>query len=289
VEQALVVGLVTGGIYGLYALGLVLVFRGSGVLNFAQAELGTFALFVAYEVIVVHGQPWLVGALVAVAVSMAMGLTFERLAVWPLRASPRLTVAVGTIAMLSLLIALELTVFGPNPKLLDPPIAGAGVRIFEVFVTPTQILSFAVVLVVGGALAAFLRFTDFGLSVQAAAQDQEAVRFVGIRLARVSIFTWGLAAALSAVAALLIQPTVGVLSVSAFGAIFIKAIGAALIGGLASMPGAFVGGVAVGVVEAEIRHLTVGSSLTGLPELVIFGAVVAVLVLRPQGLLGGRA
>jgi branched-chain amino acid transport system permease protein len=288
-EQALVVGLVTGGIYGLYALGLVLVFRGSGVLNFAQAELGTFALFVAYEVIVVHHQPWLVGAAVAVGVALALGLAFERAAVWPLRAAPRLTVAVGTIAMLSLLIALELTIFGGTPRLLDPPIAGVGIRIFEVIVTPTQILSFFVVLAVGGALAAFLRFTDFGLSVQAAAQDQEAVRFLGIRLARVSIFTWGLAAALSALAALLIQPTVGVISASAFGAIFIKALGAALIGGLSSMPGAFVGGLVVGVAEAEIRHATVSSSLTGLPELVIFGAVVAVLVLRPQGLLGARA
>ncbi|MEY2475344.1 MAG: branched-chain amino acid transport system permease protein [Actinomycetota bacterium] len=288
-EQALVVGLVTGGIYGLYALGLVLVFRGSGVLNFAQAELGTFALFVAYEVIVVHHQPWLVGAAVAVGVALALGLAFERAAVWPLRAAPRLTVAVGTIAMLSLLIALELTIFGGTPRLLDPPIAGVGIRIFEVIVTPTQILSLFVVLAVGGALAAFLRFTDFGLSVQAAAQDQEAVRFLGIRLARVSIFTWGLAAALSALAALLIQPTVGVISASAFGAIFITALGAALIGGLSSMPGAFVGGLVVGVAEAEIRHATVSSSLTGLPELVIFGAVVAVLVLRPQGLLGARA
>jgi branched-chain amino acid transport system permease protein len=288
-EQALVVGLVTGGIYGLYALGLVLVYRGSGVLNFAQAELGTFALFVAYEVIVVHHQPWVVGAAAAIAVALAVGLAFERLAVWPLRAAPRLTVAVGTIAMLSLLIALELTIFGATPRLLDPPIAGVGVRIFEVIVTPTQLLSLALVALIGGALAAFLRLTDFGLSVQAAAQDQEAVRFLGIRLARVSIFTWGLAAVLSALAALLIQPTVGVISASAFGAIFIKAIGAALIGGLSSMPGAFAGGLVVGVAEAEIRHLTVGSSLTGLPELVIFAAVVAVLVLRPQGLLGARA
>lgn len=288
-DGALVVGLVTGGIYGLYALGLVLVYRGSGVLNFAQAELGTFALFIAYEVIVEHKQPWIVGAFVAVMVALAIGLLFERAAVWPLRAAPRLTVAVGTIAMLSLLIALELTIFGANPKLLDPPIAGVGVRIFEVIVTPTQILSLFIVIAVGGALAAFLRFTDFGLSVQAAAQDQEAVRFLGIRLARVSIFTWGLAAVLSALAALLIQPTVGVISASAFGAIFIKALGAALIGGLSSMPGAFVGGLVVGVAEAEIRHLTVSSSLTGLPELVIFAAVVATLVLRPQGLLGARA
>ncbi len=150
-------------------------------------------------------------------------------------------------------------------------------------------MSLVLVLVIGLALAAFLRFTDFGLSVQAAAQDQEAVRFLGIRLARVSIFTWGLAAVLSAVAALLIQPSVGVISASAFGAIFIKALGAALIGGLSSMPGAFAGGLVVGVAEAEIRHATVSSSLTGLPELVIFGAVVATLVFRPQGLFAGRA
>jgi branched-chain amino acid transport system permease protein len=289
VEQALVVGLVTGGIYGLYALGLVLVYRGSGVLNFAQAELGTFALFIAYEVIVVHHQPWLVGAAAALATALVMGLVFERAAVWPLRAAPRVTVAVGTIAMLSLLIALELTIFGANPRLLEPPIGGVGLRIFEVIVTPTQLVSLLVVALVGGGLAAFLRFTDFGLSVQAAAQDQEAVRFLGIRLARVSIFTWGLAALLSALAALLIQPTVGVISASAFGAIFIKALGAALIGGLSSMPGAFAGGLVVGVAEAEIRHLTVSSPLTGLPELVIFAAVVATLVLRPQGLLGERA
>jgi branched-chain amino acid transport system permease protein len=289
VEQALVVGLVTGGIYGLYALGLVLVYRGSGVLNFAQAELGTFALFVAWEVIVRHHQPYLVGAAAAVITALALGLLFERLAVWPLRAAPRISVAVATIAMLSLLIALELKVFGAVPRLLDPPIKGVGVRVFEVIVTPTQMLSLVLVVAIGLSLAAFLRFTDFGLSVQAAAQDQEAVRFLGIRLARVSIFTWGLAAVLSAAAALLIQPSVGVISASAFGAIFIKALGAALIGGLSSMPGAFAGGLAVGVAEAEIRHATVASSLTGLPELVIFGAVVATLLFRPQGLFGGRS
>ncbi|MDQ1397917.1 MAG: branched-chain amino acid transport system permease protein [Acidimicrobiaceae bacterium] len=286
--QALVVGLITGGIYGLYALGLVLVFKGSGVLNFAQAELGTFTLFICQSLVTQHGEPWIVGALAALVCAVAMGLVFERFAVWPLRAAPRLTVAVATIALLSLLIALELTIFGPLPRLLAPPVSGIGWRIFDVIVTPAQAMSLVLVLVIGLALAAFLRFTDFGLAVVAAAQDQEAVRFLGIRLARVSLFTWGLAAALSAVAALLIQPTVGVVSASAFGGIFIKALGAALIGGLASMPGAFVGGVAVGVAEAEIRHLTLRSSLAGLPELCIFAAVVATLMVRPAGLLGER-
>jgi branched-chain amino acid transport system permease protein len=289
VAQALVIGLITGGIYGLYALGLVLVFKGSGVLNFAQAELGTFTLFVCQALVTDHGQPYIVGAVVAIVAAVAMGLAFERLAVWPLRAAPRITVAVATIALLSLLIALELTIFGILPRQLDPAIHGAGWHVLEVVVTPPQVLSLLFVLFIGLGLAAFLRFTDFGLAVVAAAQDQEAVRFLGIRLARVSLFTWGLAAALSAIAALLIQPTVGVVSPSAFGGIFIKALGAALIGGLTSMPGAFAGGLAVGVAEAEIRHLTVHSSLVGLPELVIFGAVVATLMFRPQGLLGERA
>jgi branched-chain amino acid transport system permease protein len=285
--QALVVGLITGGIYGLYALGLVLVYKGSGVLNFAQAELGTFTLFVCQVLVVEHGQPYLVGAAAAVVLAVVMGVVFERLAVWPLRAAPRLTVAVATIALLSLLIALELTIFGILPRRLEPAIHGVGWRVFDVIVTPTQVLSLVFVVVIGLGLAAFLRFTDFGLAVVAASQDQEAVRFLGIRLARVSLFTWGLAAALSAIAALLIQPSVGVVSPSAFGGIFIKALGAALIGGLSSMPGAFGGGLVVGVAEAEIRHLTLNSSLVGLPELVIFGAVVATLMFRPQGVFGG--
>jgi branched-subunit amino acid ABC-type transport system permease component len=90
---------------------------------------------------------------------------------------------------------------------------------------------------------------------------------------------------LSAVAALLIQPTIGVISPGAYQALFLKALAAALIGGLTSMSGAFVGGLVVGVAEAEIRHLTVSSTFTGVPELVIFGTLVAVLVLRPNGLL----
>ena len=83
--QSLVVGLINGGLYGLFAVGLVLVYRGSGVLNFAQAELGTFTLFVAHVIIVERGMPYWVGALVAVVVAALLGMTFERLVVWPLR------------------------------------------------------------------------------------------------------------------------------------------------------------------------------------------------------------
>jgi branched-chain amino acid transport system permease protein len=288
VAQSLVVGLVIGGIYSLFALGIVLVFTGSGVLNFAQAEIGTFTLYVAQVLIVREHLPYVLGAMAAILLALAIGLTFERAAVWPLLKAPRLTVAVATIALLALLVALEITVFGPVARNLDPPVGGHSLDVLGVYVSPTQLLSLLIVAAVAAGLAAFFRWTDFGLSVVAAAQDQEALRFLGIPLARASMFTWGLAAVLSSVAALLIQPSIGVISPSAYGGLFIRALSAALIGGLSSMRGAFLGGVAVGVGEAVIRHLTVGSSLTGLPELCIFAAVVATLVLRPQGLFGSR-
>jgi branched-chain amino acid transport system permease protein len=286
--QSIVVGLVIGGIYSLFALGIVLVFTGSGVLNFAQAEVGTFTLYVAQVLIVKEGMPYLMGAAAALLLALAIGVLFERVAVWPLLKAPRLTVAVATIALLALLVALEITIFGPVSRDLDPPVHGHSVDVLGVIVTPTQILSLVLVLAVAAALAAFFRWTDFGLSVVAAAQDQEALRFLGIPLARASMFTWGLAAVLSAAAALLIEPTIGQISPSAYGGLFIRALSAALIGGLTSMRGAFVGGVTVGVGESVIKHLAVGSSLTGLPEICIFAAVVATLVLRPQGLFGSR-
>ncbi|MCW2571651.1 MAG: inner-rane translocator [Frankiales bacterium] len=286
--QALVVGLVIGGIYSLFALGIVLIFTGSGVLNFAQAEVGTFTLYVAQVLVVEHHFPYAVGALAAIVLALAIGVTFERIAVWQLLQAPRVTVAVATIALLALLVALEITVFGPVGRNLPPPLTGHSVNVIGVYVSPTQFASLLLVAAVAGALAAFFRFTDFGLSVVAAAQDQEALRFLGIPLKRASMFTWGLAAVLSAVAALLIEPSIGLISPSAFGGIFIRALSAALIGGLSSMRGAFLGGVIVGVGEAEIRHFTVGSSLTGLPELCIFAAVLATLAFRPQGLFGSR-
>ncbi len=286
--QALVVGVISGGIYGLYALGIVLVYRGSGVLNFAGAEVGTFALFVAQSIIVGRDQPYIFGALAAVFTAIAIGVSFERLIVWPLRNASRLTIVVGTIALLSLVVTLELKIFGTLPRQLAAPIGGDGFTIADVVVTPMQAISVLAVAVIALGLAAFLKYTDFGLSVVAASQDAEAVRFLGIRLSYVSIFTWGLAGALGAIAALLIQPSIGVISPNAYGPLFIKALGAALIGGLTSMPGAFVGGVVVGVAESQIRHATLSSQYVGIPELCIFAAVVATLLLRPRGLLGER-
>jgi branched-chain amino acid transport system permease protein len=287
--QSLVIGLVQGGTYGLIALGLVLAYRGSRVLNFAQAEIGTASLFIAWIVSGAWHMPYWMGALAALATALLIGLLFERLVVRPMAAAPRLTVAVATIGLFGFLVAMEAYLNGPTPRFLAPPIAGLGVRIAGVFVSPTQILTFVVIAAVAGSLTLFLRRTDFGLGVLAAAEDPIAARLVGIPLGRVSMFTWGAAAALSALAALLIEPTITLIAPNGIGIrLFIGGLAAALLGGMTSLNGAFLGGLVVGVLSAEAEYLA-PSALPGAYSVVFFVIVMGVLLLRPQGLLGKTA
>lgn len=286
--RVVVIGLVNGGIYGLLALGIVLVYRGSRVLNFAQGELGTVGLYLAYWLSVKNTQPFWVGALGAVAVAVVLGLLFERLVVRRMVEGSKLAVAVATVGLLLFLISVELQLFTGSPRVPPVPLAGRAFSVAGVVVSKTQVLSLVVVVVIGLALAALLRRTDFGLGVLAAADDPVAVRLVGVKLWQVSSFTWALGAGLSAVAALMIAPTVGVFTPGFASEMFVKALAAALIGGLVSLPGAFIGGVAVGLIEASSLKLFNDAPLPGIEILAVFVTIVVVLVVRPQGLLGTR-
>ncbi|HVF21406.1 MAG TPA: branched-chain amino acid ABC transporter permease [Mycobacteriales bacterium] len=287
--RVLVIGLINGGIYGLLALGIVLVYRGSRVLNFAQGELGTVGLYLAFWLSVRNEMPFWVGALGAVLLAVVIGLLFEWLVVRRMIEGSRLAVAVGTVGLLLFLITLELQVFSGSPRLPPIPVKGDGFSVAGVIVSRTQVLSLVVVIVIGLALAALLKRTDFGLGVLAAADDPVAVRLVGVKLWQVSAFTWGVGAALSAIAALFIAPTVGVFTPGFASEMFVKALAAALIGGLVSLPGAFIGGIAVGLIEAGALKLFSESALPGVEILSVFITIVVVLLVRPQGLLGSKA
>jgi branched-chain amino acid transport system permease protein len=286
VVSTLISGLANGGVYALLAVGIVLVYKGSRVLNFAQGEMGTFGLFVAFWLITERDLPWFVGALGAIAVVAIIGLVFERVVVRNMSEAPRLTVAVATIGLLLLLFALELKLFGPSPRILEPPIAGLGLQIAGFYVSPTQILALLTAVGLGVALAAFLKRTDFGLGVLAASQDAAATRLVGIRVSRVSAFTWALAGAISALAALLIAPTIGVFAAGFMTGLFVRGLAGALLGGLTSLPGAFVGGVAVGVIEAFVGHRFVQSTFPGIQSVAVMAVIVLVLLVRPFGIFG---
>lgn len=286
--QNVVLGLVEGGIYGLLAVGIVLVYRGSRVLNFAQGEIGTIGLFVAWYLMTDRGFPWIVGAVGAVAVATAIGLGFERLVVRKMADASRISVAVATVGLLLFLLSLGFVLFGESPRAVRGPISGQGLTLAGVIVSPTQILSLVITLAVGCGLAALLQRTDFGLAVLAAADDPTAVRLVGASLAKVSAFTWGAGSAISALAALLIVPGIGVFGPGFASELFVFALAAALVGGLSSLPGAFVGGLAVGLLNVFVTAATLTSSLPGIPILSVFALILVVLLVRPGGLFGAK-
>jgi branched-chain amino acid transport system permease protein len=287
--QTIVVGLIAGTIYALLAAGITLVYKATRAVNFAQAEIGTLALYMTWWVSGKHGQPWWVGALAALAVGIAVALAFDRFVMRHLVTASQITKTVATIGLLGLLTGLEARWFAGSAKVFPPPLTHGGFTVAGVLISPTQMLAVIVVAAVAFALAIFLRGTRFGLAILASADDPVAAQLMGVPRAKVSAVTWAIAGALSVIACLLIEPTVGVLSPAAFSTLFIYGLTAALLGGLTSLPGAFAGGLLVGLAQAEVvEHFVQYTAVPGPENLAMLVIVLAVLLARPQGLLGAR-
>ena len=286
--QPIILGLISGSIYALIALGITLVYKSSRVLNFAQAEVGSLTLYATYGVTVSLGLPWIVGALASIGGGLAIGLLFEILVIRRMITAPRVTVAVATIGLFSLMLAVEAQFFAGKILILPPPFTHGGVTLAGVYVSANQWLALGVVIVVATALAAFLRFTDFGLAVLASADDPVAAQLMGAPRNKISAFIWGTSGALSALAVLLIEPTVGALAPGAFAGLFVGGLTAALVGGLSSLAGAFVGGLVVGIIEAEVKAHLVITQIPSTNVAAMLVIVLLVLLLRPQGLLGNK-
>src|SRR5438093_12530119 len=176
--RTLISGLANVGIYALLAVGIVLVYKGSRVLNFAQGEIGTFGLYIAWWMTDKHHLPWVAGAFAAMAAGALIGASFERIVVRPMGDASRVSVAVATIGLLLLLTAIEFKVWGPSPQILAPLIPGLGPQVFGYYVSYTPLLGLGAALVLGLSLAWFLRRTDFGLGVLAASEDPTTTRLV---------------------------------------------------------------------------------------------------------------
>jgi branched-chain amino acid transport system permease protein len=285
--QVLVIGLVEGTLFGLLAVGITLIHRGTGSINFALGEIGTAGLYVAWWLTIDQGMPWIVGAAGAVLGSVALSLAFERFVVRPMKVRNPLAISVATVGLLTALLSFEFQRFGDSPREVPVPIHGLGIRIAGINVSPTQLLSVVVVAAIAIGLGQFLRRTDFGLGVLAAAQDPDATRLVGVPLRRVTAFVWAAGGAVAALAALFVAPTVGVLTPGfASSHLFVVALIAAVVGGLSSLPGAFVGGLALGVLKSGVLRVFSESSLPGKEYLVYLAIGVAVLLFRPNGILG---
>lgn len=304
-----VIGVTSGAVYGLVALGIVLVYKGSRVFNFAQGEFGTMAAFIAYFFMEQYGHrnmPYWAATLIAVVVVVGIGLAMERTVVRPLLNASRITLLVGTIAFALLCIAFEILIFLPEVKLLQPVLQGidsngksVGLTLAGHIVSPQEIITVGVLLALAVVFAFFFSRTDLGLAILATSQDEFATRVVGIGVERTSRFIWGAAAFLGAIAGILYAPIAGgVVPGLVTRGVLIPAFTAAVVGGMTSLPGAFVGGITVGLIQNlsqwASNHYHIGQKLIqdivpSLPDVALVVALLVVLLARPQGLLGSEA
>lgn len=289
-EQALVIGLVNGALYGLVALGLVLVYKSSGVFNFAQGEFGTVAVYALYLGLSSKVN-YVLAVLIALAAATLMGLLAERIIIRPLFSSPRVILLVATAGVALLAIGLEFWLGGALLRNVQPAFTRTNrFSVFGIFVSDQRLLLIAVLAACGLALAWFFNRTNLGLAVLAASQEPTATELVGVSVKTLSSFVWGLAAFLGGLAGILNAPISGSFGPGFMtGTVLIPGFTAAVLGGMTSLPGAFVGGAVVGIAQSAALSAGAFRSIPGPGTVMVFAILLIVLAVRPQGLLGKAA
>ena len=277
-----VVGIFAGAAYALLAVGFVLIYRGTRIFNLAQGEMGAAGLYVAWALL--GRVPVFLACVVGVIVAAFVGLVMERTLVRRLaNRTPLAALAAMLGAGLTLAYA-EAFIWGVNIKTFPQPFGDWSVRIAGVTLTSSRVVSLIIAAAVAAGLVVFLKRTRFGLEVSAATSDRTLARLSGISVDRTRAFVWAIGGALSGVAAILIASveTFHPLSVTL---VMVRALTAALLGGLSSITGAFVGGIAVGITEALVISRT---TVPGAADAAIFVVLLVGLLVRPQGVLGAR-
>jgi branched-chain amino acid transport system permease protein len=280
-------GLTTGAIYALIALGIVIVYRATNVVNFAHGEMFMLAGFFAWSAHVTLGLSYLASLTVAVAGAFALSLVIYQFAFKPLMSQRNpnsiLLVMIGLSFVLKG-VAREIW-GGKGDSLTFPPLVSpAPVRVAGVMVMSQQLVVLVAAFAVMIILLLLLRYTRAGKFMQATADNAKAARLVGLRIDRVYMYTFGVGAAVAAISAVLMAPLI-LLNPDMGFSLFIKGFAAAVLGGLTSIPGAIVGGLLLGVTE----QLAAGYIDTGLQEVSAFLVIVLVMIFLPTGLFGLKA
>ena len=276
-------GLTTGALYALVAIGLVLVYRSTGHINFSHGELFMLGGFFAYSLITYVKLPYFVALIVAVGLSLCLGILSDRLVYRPLIRAPGLTMVLATVGFSYLLKGIGRYFWGGKGEYLSIPafIDPAPIFFHGIPILPQQLIVLGAAVAFMIAFAVFFSRTQAGKIMQATSENSSAAYLVGIRVENVYTWTWGIGSAVAGAAAVLMTPLT-LISPDIGASLLIKAFAATILGGLGSMAGAVVGGFLVGVIE----QLASGYIDSSLQEIAAFIVIMAVLVVRPSGLFG---
>jgi branched-chain amino acid transport system permease protein len=297
--QQLINGLTLGAVYAVVALGYTMVYGIIQLINFAHGEVVMVGAMVAFTVISALaplGLPPLLVVLIAtgcaVPACMLIGYAMERLAYRPLRGAPRLAPLITAIGVSIILQHLAMLTWSRNPLAFPQIIKLRSYDIGGATITNVQIAIMAISVVMMGGLIALVYRTRLGTAMRATAQNPQVAGLMGIDANRVIAFTFVLGAALAAVAGVMVASYYGIAHYTMGSQLGLKAFCAAVLGGIGNIPGAMLGGVLLGVIEAlgagYIGDLTGNVFGSNYQDVFAFIVLIGALILRPSGLLGER-
>jgi branched-chain amino acid transport system permease protein len=278
--QQLVSGVAVGCVYALVALGFVLIFKATDVVNFAHGEVMMIGAFLGLTFIDVLHFPYWLAVVAAVACMTAFGALLNRFLLRPLAGQGILAVIVVTLGLSILLRAFASVVWGPETFPLESPFSRQTLHMGELVLSEEHLAIIVLTAVLVAALYAFFRFSRIGIAMQAASENPLAAYYVGIPVTAIHSMIWALGAATAGVAGIMLAP-ISFVHVN-MGFVGLKAFPAAVLGGFGSIPGAIVGGIIIGVVESmAVLYLPEGFN-----NVAAYILLLVVLMVRPQGLFG---
>ncbi len=280
IAQLLLGGIATGCVYGLVALGFVLIYKATESVNFAQGDLMMLGAFICVQFVntAYWGLPFWLGLGLAVVVTALIGYLMEALVIRRLFGQPQFAVVILTIAIGFVLRFLAGFIWGHEPLNLETPFAGKNINAFGLAIGTDEVFVIAATVILTLGLYFFFSRTRLGVAMQASSQNQLAAYYMGVPVKRIHGMIWALSGGIATIAGVMfaarsaIDPNLGLLGTKAFAA--------AVIGGFGSLPGALAGGLIVGIVEPfSARYLPAGYS-----QIAPYAIMLVVLVVRPNGL-----
>jgi len=284
--QQTVAGVATGAVYGSLALALVLIYRATEVINFAQGELAMATTYVAYQLIL-WGLPYWAAFFLTLLIAFVVGVVVQLVFIRPVQRKSVIAVVIVTVGLFILLDGIVAWIWGADIKFMPAPFGNHVYKLGGVAVARQDVGTIVITLVSVLLLWALFRFTKLGLGMRAAALRPASAGLVGIRVDRMLAVGWGLAAVLGAVAGLMAEPAEFVLQPTLMQPILLYGFAAAVLGGLESPAGAVVGGIAIGIFLNLVgQYVHFVTSELRLP--VAFAVLLVVLLIKPTGLFGHR-
>ncbi len=273
-------GIAIGAIYALVALGLVLIYKATEIINFAHGDILMASAFVGWGLITIAGLPFWLAALVTMLLAAALSYVLEARVLRVIVGQPQFAGAMLTLALAFMLRGAVSMAFGPTSRTFPTPWTGQTTHLGPLVIADLNLVILVAALVITALLFFFLRRTSVGISVQAASQNQLAAYLCGIPVKRLNSMVWAMAGAMAAVGGLLLAP-IALVDIGLW-YVVLKALAALVLGGFGSIPGAIVGGLLIGIVE-QLAGVYLPD---GFKDVMAYLVLIGVLVLWPRGILG---